>query len=122
MLAVFGVLDFRERAMRQPAGQPERRERPRTSVGPELSRPRLVSMILGTFREMPGLSLHSNQAARLFAIPASTCTIVLADLVTAGRLRQAADGQYLARDLDGPAILAVSPQPRHASRLMQRSR
>jgi DNA-binding IclR family transcriptional regulator len=51
-------------------------------------------MILGTYREMPGLSLHLNQAARLFGMRRSTCEIVLEALVAEGRLRKAADGQY----------------------------
>lgn len=51
-------------------------------------------MILGTYREMPGLCLQLQQAARLFGLRPSTCQIVLDDLVAEGRLRKAADGQY----------------------------
>lgn len=51
-------------------------------------------MILGTYREMPGLCLHVNQAARLFGLRPSTCQIVLDDLVAEGRLRRGAEGQY----------------------------
>jgi DNA-binding IclR family transcriptional regulator len=54
----------------------------------------LVSMILGTYRELPGLTLHVNQAARLFGLRIATCRIILNDLVRAGQLRRAADGQY----------------------------
>jgi hypothetical protein len=46
---------------------------------------------------MPGLSLHLNQAARLFALQERTCEIVMDDLVREGQLRRAADGQYLLR-------------------------
>jgi hypothetical protein len=53
-------------------------------------------MILGTYREMPGLSLHLSQAARLFGIRRSTCQVVLDDMVRAGSLRRAQDGQYVA--------------------------
>jgi hypothetical protein len=51
-------------------------------------------MILGTYREMPGLCLHVHQASRLFGLRRSTCQIVLDDLVADGRLRKGADGQY----------------------------
>ena len=56
-------------------------------------------MILGTFREMPGLCLHMNQAARLFGC-AATCEVILEDLVSQGKLRRAADGQYVSAQLD----------------------
>jgi hypothetical protein len=62
-------------------------------------RPQLVGMILGTYREMPGLCLHLNQAARFFGITTNTCGIVLDDLVKAGKLARTADGQYRAGDL-----------------------
>jgi hypothetical protein len=57
-------------------------------------------MILGTFREMPGLCLHTNQAARLFGITPGTCAIVLEDLVAQGKLRRGADGQVVGALLD----------------------
>ena len=60
----------------------------------------LVSMILGTFREMPGLCLHMNQAARLFGVKQATCAVVLEDLVAQGKLRRGADGQYVGGQLD----------------------
>jgi hypothetical protein len=59
-------------------------------------RPQLVGMILGTYREMPGLCLHLNQAARFFGITTNTCRIVLDDLVKAGKLARTPDGQYRA--------------------------
>jgi hypothetical protein len=62
-------------------------------------RPQLVRMILGTYREMPGLCLHLKQATRLFGIMPNTCRIVLDDLVKAGKLARTADGQYRAGDL-----------------------
>jgi hypothetical protein len=58
------------------------------------SRARLVALILGTYAEMPGLSLHLHQAARLFGLREPTCLAVLRDLVRDGRLRQSADSQY----------------------------
>jgi hypothetical protein len=54
----------------------------------------LVSMIVGSYREMPGLSLHLHQAARLFGVHTNTCQVVLDDLVRHGRLRKLTDGQY----------------------------
>ena len=72
----------------------ERRHRSRGSSEGEPERRYLVSMIVGTYREMPGLSLHLNQAARLFGLRPATCQIVLEDLVRVHRLRRTADGQY----------------------------
>lgn len=68
----------------------------RGTVEAEPDRVAIVSMILGTFREMPGLTLHASQAARLFGLRPRTCQIVLDDLVREGRLRRAPDGQYRA--------------------------
>jgi hypothetical protein len=51
-----------------------------------------------TFSELPGLSLHLHQAARLFAIPLGPCRDVLDDLVRRGQLRRTEDGQYAFRD------------------------
>jgi hypothetical protein len=61
----------------------------------EPSRRVLESLIIGSYREMPGLSLHLHQAARLFGLRGTTCQIVLEDLVRRGSLRRAEDGQYL---------------------------
>jgi hypothetical protein len=79
-------------------------------AGAEPMRAELVAMVLGTFREMPGLCLHLNQAARLFGVHPTTCEILLDDLVALGRLRRAHDGQYLGRDLADP-LAAPSPMP-----------
>ena len=93
--------------LRQPGGghdnnrtavsHPERRQRARGTTDAEPDRRFLVAMIVGTYREMPGLCLHVNQAARLFGLRRSTCEIVLEDLVQQGLLRRAADGQYTSR-------------------------
>jgi hypothetical protein len=58
-----------------------------------LSHP-LQATIVGMYREMPGLSLHLAQAARLFGVGAATCQAILDDLVRQGQLRRANDGQY----------------------------
>lgn len=54
-------------------------------------------MVMGTYREMPGLSLHLSQAARLFGLGMATCRAVLDDLVSKGQLHRMRDGQYTAR-------------------------
>ena len=80
------------------AGAPEH-ERRRVTRGASQGEPvraALVRLILGTYHEMPALSLHLHQAARLFGLRDTTCRVVLTDLVRAGKLRQSADGQYRA--------------------------
>jgi hypothetical protein len=75
----------------------DKAERRRVRRGvPEGEPPRghLVPMIVGMYREMPGLKLHLHQAARLFGLRPATCQIVLDDLVSSGRLRRTDDGQY----------------------------
>ena len=69
----------------------------------EPARAQLVALILGTYAEMPGLSLHLPQAARLFGLREATCQVVLSDLVRDGRLRRSADSQYRAADGCGRA-------------------
>jgi hypothetical protein len=95
------------------AGPLDRRRQQR-GAGAEPVRAELVAMVLGTFREMPGLSLHLNQAARLFGVPPATCQVLLDDLVALGRLRRAHDGQYLgaqlADPLSPPSPFAVYPR------------
>jgi hypothetical protein len=71
-------------------------------------------MILGTFREMPGLSLHMNQAARLFGLRRGTCEVILEDLVAQGKLRRASDGQFVRGQLDR----SVGPSVRHPARAL----
>jgi hypothetical protein len=88
-------------SLRPGTGSLDRRRQDRgTSAEPV--RAELVAMVLGTFREMPGLSLQLNQAARLFGVHPTTCQVVFDDLVALGRLRRSHDGQYLGRDLADP--------------------
>jgi hypothetical protein len=58
---------------------------------------KLVSMVIGSYREMPGLCLYLNQAARLFGVPLATCQLVLDQLVRGGTLHRRDNGQYVAR-------------------------
>jgi DNA-binding IclR family transcriptional regulator len=64
---------------------------------------RLLSRILGEFREMPGLSLTATQAARLLGIDLVECMTALQELVTAGLLRQTDDGHYALPGGEGSA-------------------
>jgi len=73
----------------------DRRRHRRGEAGAEPQRRSLEAMIRGTYREMPGLSLSLDQAARLFGLREQTCRIVLDDLVGSGALRRGADGQYV---------------------------
>jgi hypothetical protein len=57
--------------------------------------PQIVTTILGSYREMPGLCLRLEQAARLFDLSRETCRVVLDDLVRAHHLRLDARGQYV---------------------------
>ena len=86
--------------MRLRNGHPDRRRQSRGTGDTEPARPQLVSLIIGTFREMPGLCLYESQAAPLFGLRATTCHVVMQDLVAQGKLRRAADGQYASGDPD----------------------
>jgi hypothetical protein len=77
-------------------GTYERRQGSRGIPGGEPSRSQLVTTIVGNYREMPGLSLRLNQAARLFGLPPRACQAVMDHLVEQGQLRRASDGQYIA--------------------------
>jgi len=78
-----------------PTNIQERRARRRDTLSAEAPREHLVSMILGTYREMPGLRLDVAEAARLFGLRATTCKVVLNALVHEGTLRRTDDGQYV---------------------------
>ncbi len=79
----------------------ERRQTARGGVNGEPARTLLRALILGTYTEMPGLSLTQAQAARLFGLREATCRAVLGDLVREGRLRHASDGLYRAPNSGG---------------------
>jgi hypothetical protein len=75
---------------------PDRRARRRDTVSAEAPREQLVFMILGTYREMPGLRLLVDEAARLFGLRARTCQVILDALVRDGALRRTDEGHYVA--------------------------
>jgi hypothetical protein len=79
----------------------ERRRSARGGVHGEPHRTQLIARILGSYAEMPGLSLHLHQAARLFGLSEATCQAVLSDLVRDGRLRQSPDSRYRAANSGG---------------------
>lgn len=59
----------------------------------------IVTMrILGEYREMPGLQLTSDQAARLWNVDPQQCAVLLDELVATGRLRLTAQGAYALAD------------------------
>ena len=74
-------LDRRRGTRGAPFGEPVRQE--------------LTAIILGSYRELPGLKLNLDQAARLFGLRTRTCEVVLEDLVIAGHLRRGIDGRYI---------------------------
>lgn len=74
---------------------PDRRRTPRGIPGFEPNRAQLISTTLGSYYEMPGLTLFVHQAARLFGISIPTCQLVLDDLVKDRRLGRDARGQYV---------------------------
>lgn len=96
------LADVLERLSRQAApgssvtaAASERRRHRRGEAEREPHRASLKAMMVGTYREMPGLLLSLRQAARLFGLRERTCEMVLADLVQEGLLRRSTDGQYL---------------------------
>ena len=54
----------------------------------------LVRRIRGEFEEMPGLSLTSAQASKLFGISPDVCASILSHLIEEGVLRLKSDGRY----------------------------
>ena len=99
------------RALGRPAvanRAPERRSTPRGPSG-EPSRTRLVNLITGTYREMPGLRLTLPQAARMFGLRNDTCRAVLDDLVRRGRLQHLTPGVFAAVESGIGAACNVGP-------------
>lgn len=60
-------------------------------------RRKLVRRIRGEFEEMPGLSLTSAQASKLFGVSPDVCAGILAYLIEEGMLRLNSDGLYARR-------------------------
>ena len=80
---------------------PRQREAPRNllqgSHDADLARGDLVRRIRAEFEEMPGLSLTSIQASKLFGISLDVWAGILVDLIEEGMLRLNSDGRYARR-------------------------
>jgi hypothetical protein len=80
---------------------PRQREAPRNllqgSPDADLARGDLVRRIRAEFEEMPGLSLTSIQASKLFGISLDVWAGILVDLIEEGMLRLNSDGRYARR-------------------------
>jgi hypothetical protein len=76
----------------------------------------LVVRIRGEYSEMPGLRLTIVQACRLWQLDASTCGMVLEQLVRESFLRKTIDGAYIAlpRGQAKAQLRARAPLPRSA--------
>jgi hypothetical protein len=72
----------------------ERRHGTRGGPANEPNRRQLVSQVIGTYSEMPGLLLTLPQAARLFNVRPATCSVVFDELVRVGLLRRTSEDQY----------------------------
>jgi hypothetical protein len=79
-------------------GIEQRRARRGDGVHGEPERAVLESIIVSSYREMPGLCLRLEQAARLFGLRPATCRVVMEDLVKRGSLRRTHNGQYRRTD------------------------
>ena len=64
----------------------------------------LRARVEAEYLEMPGLSLTTAQARRLWALDSDCCDQLLSDLTDAGFLRCGADGKYC-RDTGGDRCL-----------------
>jgi hypothetical protein len=79
----------------------------------------LVARIRGEYSEMPGLRLTLPQACRLWQLDASTCEVLLEQLVRETFLARTADGAYVAlppapRAQAKAQLPARAPLPRSA--------
>jgi hypothetical protein len=77
-------------------------------VHTEPDRVHLVALILGSYAEMPGLSLHLHQAARLFGLRDRTCEVVLNDPAGATRLALVSVGSRRSAFTTWPVIVVMT--------------
>ena len=70
----------------------------------------VLQRIRGEYLEMPGLTLTTAQAQRLWGLDRNTCASLLAALVDAKFLKTTRDGAYIRVDDTAPA--RPSPTPR----------
>jgi hypothetical protein len=88
-------------AVSMPPRATDRRQGARGAPRGEPDRSQLTALIVASFREMPGMTLRLEQAARLFGLRARTCEVVLGDLVRQRQLRRRPDGQYTRSESEG---------------------
>lgn len=55
----------------------------------------LARRIAAEYREMPGLRLTDEQAARLWGLERARCSMLLGILIDQGHLRRSADGHHV---------------------------
>jgi len=75
--------------------QPVFAQVPKTERRNVATRHALVRRVHNEYREMPGLRLTLEQAARLFHLPGETCARVLGELIEEGVLRRTRNGFYV---------------------------
>jgi hypothetical protein len=75
-------------------GVPDRRRITR-GLSDAPPRDELISRILGTYLEMPGLALRPQEAAPFFGLTASACSVVMDDLVRSGLLGKNTKDRYV---------------------------
>lgn len=78
-------------------GAPDRRRTTRGTPDGGPKRQEVVSRILTSYTQMPGLALQSDEAARLFDVHPTICRLVLDHLVDSGQLRRDGNGRYCRR-------------------------
>ena len=76
-------------------GSPDYRRLARRASLAASARPALVSMVHGTFAEMPGLQITLPEATRFFQLDEETCRVVFNDLEQEGVLRRSARNTYV---------------------------
>jgi hypothetical protein len=72
----------------------------------------VLQRIRGEYLEMPGLTLTTAQAQRLWGLDRDTCASLLAALVDAKFLKTTRDGAYIRFDDTAPARLSPTPRRR----------
>jgi hypothetical protein len=72
----------------------------------------VLQRIRGEYLEMPGLTLTTAQAQRLWGLDRDTCASLLAALVDAKFLKTTRDGAYIRFDDTSPARQSTTPRRR----------
>lgn len=67
----------------------------RTACPPNVDFARMLDIVRGEYREMPGLRLTERQAQRLWSLDTATCDAVLGTLESAHFLCRSRNGAYM---------------------------